>query len=145
MTESPRIIFRHDFPHALRAQTRKELSAYTPLLRRDIAYLNVALVGANDDFVPTGLAAIQTSRPYHTATLWIDPTFFGESERVRAETLLHECFHVLTDTLVEEVETLVEHLDLGSMYPYIETRVAAARERCVDHLALTFWEMMNEH
>lgn len=131
---TPSIRFHPTFPSDLREGVTHALTPLLPLIG-DLESLQVKLRGSDDPDVPSCEAAIQVRRRYHTAHLWIDPTFWSLTAEEQRQTLLHELMHVRVDVFAREVRSILRHWIPEDVEDFVAERLEDAEEEATDALA----------
>ncbi len=126
------IKFHDNFPENLRAELEEELFVLMYLVP-EINQLQVCLKGAESGI--DGEAAIVPLRMYHTAHLYIDPSFWALDIQDKRRTLIHELMHIKIDILSRETFRIAEEFVPTEFRSYIEARIRDAEETLVDSLA----------
>ena len=138
MQNVPEITFSDDFPLALRTEVEDLLAPFVFLVR-ELRTVQVALKGASAEV--DGEAAIRVLRRYHTAHLWLDPDFWSLPFEEKERTILHELFHIVTNTYTREIHRLLtsEGYEEDS---FVADVLEDAEETLVDRLAWDFYDVL---
>lgn len=137
-----RIRFQDQFPEALRSEVQHDLERFLFMLP-EIRILYVAMKGSDADI--EGEAAIQPLRHYHTAHLWLDPTFWGLDTEERLKTLVHELMHIKLDPLTRECFALIDEFAPRELVEFLIGRLREAEETVVDDMSHVFYDAMYEY
>lgn len=130
-----KIRFSPSFPSALRAEVEDVLEPLLTLIDLHLDEVRVALKGAG---TPEGEAVVVVKRQYHSASIWLDPSFFEIEEDEREATLIHELMHVLVDILSREAERVVAEFVPEGIHDFVYGILRDAEETLTNALVISF-------
>jgi len=133
--------FHADFPQKLRKEVEELLVKYTKLTERLVDEMDVRYEYAEVD--GDNLAAINVSRRYRSATMYIFPRFFTLDPGERETTLAHEVAHILTIPTRKEVFRVIENWVPMESKEYVAGVFEEVDELVTDDLSRFFVALMN--
>lgn len=137
MSEMTTIKFDQVVPEKMRPEIEALFEPFLFLVPQ-MRTLQVSLKGSESGI--DGEAAIQVLRRYHTAHIWLDPSFFALDVEDQELTVLHELFHIVTNVYTREVHRIVDHMR-DDFQEFIADSLEDAEETLVDVLAWKFYRL----